>query len=63
MKIALYEPLLKQNETVAFAFSDNESFWKQTDHVRVYTLKRKDGSMQFRAVLRVLTEKNGIKTN
>ena len=58
---ARYEPVLKEDPCVIFAFSDSESFWRNTDRVKIYT-KTLSNHVYYTVGIRRIDSKHGTKT-
>ena len=58
-----YETRLKENAVITFAFSEIESFWTKTEHVKVYPIRNAKCSTLYHVGIRLLDKKhgNGVK--
>ena len=54
-----YEICLKENAVVKFAFSESESFWTKTEHVKVHPIRNAKCSTFYRVGIKLLDRKNG----
>ena len=54
-----YEICLKENAVVKFAFSESESFWTKTEHVKVHPIRDVKCSTFYRVGIKLLDRKHG----
>ena len=54
-----YEICLKENAVVKFAFSESESFWTKTEHIKVYPIRKAKCSTCYRVGIKLLDRKHG----